>query len=59
MSAFCRVESEAIAAATRRSGHFGQRRGIGLAVIQLSELRQRLSGSVNPKFPLISLPIVL
>jgi hypothetical protein len=45
--AFRSAELEARPAATRRSGHFGQRRGIILAVIQVSELRQRLSCPVN------------
>jgi hypothetical protein len=47
MPAFCSAGLEARPAATRRSGHFGQCRGIILAVIQVSELRQRLSRSVN------------
>jgi len=47
MPAFCTAELGARPAATRRSGHFGQCRGIILAVIQVSELRQRLGRSVN------------
>jgi hypothetical protein len=47
MPAFCSAGLEARPAATRRSGHFGQCRGIILAGIQVSELRQRLSRSVN------------
>lgn len=47
MSAFSAARAAVRTAAAGRSGHSGQRRDIGLMVIQLSELRQRPGSSVN------------